>query len=128
MVLSHDMDAKLIDSVTISGPEKKMYEPYTTLVSPTPFHMCSQRYDRLCGLAVRYSLGDREVRGSIPGRVKPRTLKLVLAVDLPSVCHYGFCAKSGRPGVRIMWLGVVYAIAPYITAWPHAFNCPKRRL
>ncbi|GFR65512.1 kelch repeat and BTB domain-containing protein 12 [Elysia marginata] len=39
--------------------------------------------------------------GSIPGRVKPRTLKLVLAADPPSVWHYGFSAKSGRPGVRI---------------------------
>ncbi|GFS08068.1 hypothetical protein ElyMa_006584400 [Elysia marginata] len=45
---------------------------------------------RLCGLAVRNSLRDREVRGSIPGRVKPRTLKLVLAADPPSFWHYGF--------------------------------------
>ncbi|GFS22211.1 hypothetical protein ElyMa_006944900 [Elysia marginata] len=49
--------------------------------------------DRLCG---------REVRGSIPGRVKPRTLKLVLAADPPCVWYCGFSAKSGRPGVRIM--------------------------
>ncbi|GFR82044.1 hypothetical protein ElyMa_002355900 [Elysia marginata] len=40
--------------------------------------------------------------GSIPGRVKPRTLKLVLAADPPSVWHYGFSAKSSRHGVRIM--------------------------
>ncbi|GFS22775.1 hypothetical protein ElyMa_006960200 [Elysia marginata] len=58
-------------------------------------------FDRLC-LAVRYSLRDREMRGSIPGRVKPRTLKLVLAADPPSVWHYGFSAMSGRAGVRIM--------------------------
>ncbi|GFR79331.1 hypothetical protein ElyMa_004017500 [Elysia marginata] len=83
---------------------------------------------RLCGLAVRHSLRDLKVSGSIPGRVKPRTLKLVLAADPPSVWHYGFSAKSGRPGVRIMWLGVVYASAPYITVWEHAFNRPKRRL
>ncbi|GFR96147.1 collagen alpha-5(VI) chain [Elysia marginata] len=57
---------------------------------------------RLCGLAVRHSLRDREVRGSIPGRVKPRTLKLVLAADPPSVWHYGFSAKSDWPGVRII--------------------------
>ncbi|GFS25182.1 hypothetical protein ElyMa_005177200 [Elysia marginata] len=68
------------------------------------------------------------VVGSIPGRVKPRTLKLVLAADPPSVWHYGFSATSGRPGVRIMGLGVVYASAPYIAVWQHAFNCPKRRL
>ncbi|GFR63742.1 hypothetical protein ElyMa_005490000 [Elysia marginata] len=29
---------------------------------------------RLCGLAERPSLRDREVRGSIPGRVKPRII------------------------------------------------------
>ncbi|GFS26323.1 hypothetical protein ElyMa_007050600 [Elysia marginata] len=62
-------------------------------------------------LAVRHSLRDREVRGSIPGRVKPRTLKLVLAADPPCIWHNGFSAKSGRPGVRIMSLGVVYANA-----------------
>ncbi|GFR73658.1 hypothetical protein ElyMa_002142800 [Elysia marginata] len=84
--------------------------------------------NRLCGLAVRLSLRDREVRGSIPGRVKPRTLKLVLAADPPSVWHYEFRIKSGRPGVRIMWLGVVYASAPYIIVWQHAFNFPKCRL
>ncbi|GFR96960.1 hypothetical protein ElyMa_004465300 [Elysia marginata] len=72
--------------------------------------------------------------GSIPGRVKPRTLKLVLAADPPSVWHYcygfcyGFSANSGRPSVRIKWLGVVCASAPYITVWQHALNCPKRRL
>ncbi|GFS06339.1 alkaline phosphatase [Elysia marginata] len=77
--------------------------------------------------AVRHSLRDREMRGSIPGRVKPRTLKLVLAADPPSVWHYGFSGKSGRPGVSIMLrLGVVYASAPYITVWQDAFNCPKR--
>ncbi|GFR84085.1 hypothetical protein ElyMa_004142100 [Elysia marginata] len=37
-----------------------------------------------------------------PGRVKPRTLILVLAADPPSAWHNGFSAKSGRPGVRIM--------------------------
>ncbi|GFS16274.1 hypothetical protein ElyMa_003209900 [Elysia marginata] len=58
--------------------------------------------DRLCGLVVGHSLGDRVVRGSIPGRVKLRTLKLVLAGDPPIVWHYGFSAKSGRPRVRIM--------------------------
>ncbi|GFS25414.1 hypothetical protein ElyMa_005182700 [Elysia marginata] len=83
--------------------------------------------DRLCGLAVRHSLRGREVRGSIPGRVKPRTLKLVLAADPPSVWRYGFSAKSGPSGVRIR-LGVVLASAPYITVWQHAFNVPKRRL
>ncbi|GFR78093.1 hypothetical protein ElyMa_002253000 [Elysia marginata] len=66
--------------------------------------------------------------GSIPGRVKPRTLKLVLSADPPSVWRYGFSAESGRPGIRIMGLGVVSASAPYITVWQDAFKCPKRRL
>ncbi|GFR85329.1 hypothetical protein ElyMa_006025800 [Elysia marginata] len=44
----------------------------------------SNRVDRLCGLAVRHSLRDQEVRGLIPGRVKPRTIKLVLTADPPS--------------------------------------------
>ncbi|GFR95798.1 hypothetical protein ElyMa_000952800 [Elysia marginata] len=35
--------------------------------------------------------------GSIPDRVKPRTLKLVLAADPPNVWLYGLSAKSGRP-------------------------------
>ncbi|GFS20179.1 hypothetical protein ElyMa_003306800 [Elysia marginata] len=84
--------------------------------------------DRLCDLAVRHSFRDQEVRGSIPGRVKPRTLKLVLAADPPGVWHYGLSAKSDRPRDRIMSQGVVYASAPYITVWQYAFNCPKRRL
>ncbi|GFS01512.1 filamin-A, partial [Elysia marginata] len=63
---------------------------------------CPYRFHRLCGLAVRHSLRDREVRGSIPSRVKPRTLKLAVAADPPSFWHYKFIAKSGRPGVRIM--------------------------
>ncbi|GFS00572.1 hypothetical protein ElyMa_004558700 [Elysia marginata] len=57
---------------------------------------------RLCSLAVTHSLTDMEVRGSIRGRDKPRTLKLELAADPPSVWHCGFSVKSGRPGVRIM--------------------------
>ncbi|GFS08689.1 hypothetical protein ElyMa_001281000 [Elysia marginata] len=97
----------------------------TSLLCPTG--VC-HRPDRLCGLAVRHSLRDREVRDSIPGRVKLRTLILVLAADLPSVWHYGFSAKTGRPGVRIMRLGVVYASALHITVWQNAFRCPKRRL
>ncbi|GFR86183.1 hypothetical protein ElyMa_006046600 [Elysia marginata] len=56
---------------------------------------------RLCGQAVMQSLRDREVRVRSPGRVKPRTLKLVLVADPPSVWHYGYSAKSGRPGVWI---------------------------
>ncbi|GFS17929.1 hypothetical protein ElyMa_003251000 [Elysia marginata] len=84
--------------------------------------------DRFCGLAVRHLLSDQEVRGSFPGRVKPRTLKLALAFDQPGDWHYGFSAKSGRLCVSIMRLSVVYAGAPYIIVWQHAFNCPKRRL
>ncbi|GFS11111.1 hypothetical protein ElyMa_001339100 [Elysia marginata] len=90
--------------------------------------MASYILHRLCGLAVRYCSRDREERGSIPGRVKPRTLNLVLAADPPSVWHYGFSVKSGRPGVTIMWPDGVYASDPYITVWQHAFDCPQRRL
>ncbi|GFR82947.1 hypothetical protein ElyMa_000638900 [Elysia marginata] len=34
---------------------------------------------RLCGLAVRHLLKDREVRGSIPGRVKTKDLKISIS-------------------------------------------------
>ncbi|GFS13130.1 hypothetical protein ElyMa_001389100 [Elysia marginata] len=71
-------------------------------VSYNARHRVSVVVHRLCGLAVRHSLRDREVRGSILGRVKPRTFNMVLAADPPSVWHYGRSAKSGRPGVRIM--------------------------
>ncbi|GFR65115.1 hypothetical protein ElyMa_005521900 [Elysia marginata] len=37
--------------------------------------------DRHCGLAVRHLLRDGKVRGSIPGQVKPRTLKLIRLVS-----------------------------------------------
>ncbi|GFS21009.1 hypothetical protein ElyMa_003327700 [Elysia marginata] len=84
-------------------------------------------HHRFRGLAVRHSLRDREVRGSIPGRFKPRTSKLVLATDPSSVWLDGFSVKFGRPGVRLMRLEVLYARAPYITEWQHPFNCPKRR-
>ncbi|GFS03660.1 endonuclease-reverse transcriptase [Elysia marginata] len=61
--------------------------------------------DRLCGLAVKTLAQRSGGTGSIPGRVKPRTFKLVLVADPPGVWHYGFSAKYGRPGVRIMSLG-----------------------
>ncbi|GFS23356.1 hypothetical protein ElyMa_001637800 [Elysia marginata] len=64
---------------------------------------------RLCGLAVTTLAQISGGTGSFPGRVKPKTLKLVLVADAPGVWHYGFSAKSGRPGVKIMRLGVVYA-------------------
>ncbi|GFR68974.1 hypothetical protein ElyMa_000291000 [Elysia marginata] len=68
-----------------------------------PSSRCLYSIDRLCGLVVRHSLRDREVRGSIPGRVKPRTLKSALAADPPCVKHLcGFSVKPGRPGVRMM--------------------------
>ncbi|GFS00118.1 hypothetical protein ElyMa_004546000 [Elysia marginata] len=69
----------------------------------------SSLLDRLCGLAVKTLAQRPGGTGSIPGRVKPRTLKLVLVADPPGVWHCGFSAKSGRPGVRIMGLDVVYA-------------------
>ncbi|GFS09185.1 hypothetical protein ElyMa_004776400 [Elysia marginata] len=57
---------------------------------------------RLCGLAVK-TLAERQGEtSSIPGRVKPRTLKFVLVADPPGAWHYGFSAKSGRHSVRIM--------------------------
>ncbi|GFS09206.1 hypothetical protein ElyMa_003032500 [Elysia marginata] len=62
--------------------------------------------DRLCGLAVRHSPRDWEVRDSIPDRVKPRTLKLVSAADSPSVWHYGFSAKFGRRHDSVTGCGV----------------------
>ncbi|GFR95673.1 von Willebrand factor D and EGF domain-containing protein-like [Elysia marginata] len=61
------------------------------------FHFFPPANARLCGLAVRHSIRDREVSGSIPGRVKPRTLKLVLAADPPSVLHYGFILSLVGP-------------------------------
>ncbi|GFS08345.1 hypothetical protein ElyMa_004754500 [Elysia marginata] len=57
---------------------------------------------RLCGLAIKTLAQGSGGTGSIPGRVKPKTLKLVLVADPPGVWHYGFSAESGRPGVRIM--------------------------
>ncbi|GFR98792.1 hypothetical protein ElyMa_002777700 [Elysia marginata] len=57
--------------------------------------------DRLFGLAVRHSLGDQEVRGSIPGRVKPRTLNIVLAADPACVWHYGFSGQDNVTGCGV---------------------------
>ncbi|GFR67582.1 tumor necrosis factor ligand superfamily member 10 [Elysia marginata] len=58
--------------------------------------------DRLCSLAVKTLAQRSGGTGSIPGLVKPRTLKLILVADPPGVWHYGFSAKSGRLSVRIM--------------------------
>ncbi|GFS23145.1 hypothetical protein ElyMa_006970000 [Elysia marginata] len=85
-----------------------------TLKQPDPvvllLHLAvRRRQDWLCGLAVKTLAQRSEGTGSIPGRVKPKTLKLVLVADPPGVWHYRFSAKSGRPGVKIMRLGVVYA-------------------
>ncbi|GFR74902.1 mesenchyme-specific cell surface glycoprotein [Elysia marginata] len=71
-------------------------------LSPSPTFNTSPPLYRLYGLAVRHSLRDRDLRDSIPGRVKPKTFKLVLAADPPSVRHYGFSVKSGRPGKDVL--------------------------
>ncbi|GFR92108.1 ribonuclease H [Elysia marginata] len=57
---------------------------YATLPDGTTFER-SFAFRMSFGLAVRHSLKDREVRVSIPGRVKPRTLELVLAECVISV-------------------------------------------
>ncbi|GFS15344.1 multidrug resistance-associated protein 1 [Elysia marginata] len=58
---------------------------------------------RLCGLAVKTLAQRPGGKGSIPGRFKPKTLKLVLVADPPGVWHYGFSARSGWPDVRIIF-------------------------
>ncbi|GFR77556.1 hypothetical protein ElyMa_003971700 [Elysia marginata] len=91
-------------------PNKNILDADTETHLPVYFFggglVIPHRWHRLCGLAVRHSFRDRDVRSSIPGRDKPGTLKLVLAADPPSVWRCGFSVQSGRPGVRIMWLGV----------------------
>ncbi|GFR62798.1 Kunitz-type serine protease inhibitor [Elysia marginata] len=62
--------------------------------------MDSTQTHRLCGLAVKTLAQRSGGTGSIHGRVKPRTLKLVLVADPSGVWHYGFSAKSGRLGVH----------------------------
>ena len=51
-----------------------MYAKY----DPTP-SILSQDIDRHSGSVVERPICDREVAGSIPGRVIPKTLKMVLA-------------------------------------------------
>ncbi|GFR57493.1 hypothetical protein ElyMa_003458300 [Elysia marginata] len=68
---------------------------------PVTLNSSTKTY-RLCDLAVKTLAQRSGGTGSNPGRVKPRTLKLVLEADPPGVWRYGFSAKSGRPGVRIM--------------------------
>ncbi|GFR76677.1 histidine N-acetyltransferase-like [Elysia marginata] len=89
-----------------SGRLLNTYMPYRLLDVNIPYIICERggafvSFDNPDATAVRHSLRDREVRDSIPGRVKPRTLKLVLAADPPSVWHHGFSVKPGWPGVRI---------------------------
>ena len=49
--------------------------------------------------------GEREVLGSIPGRDIPKSLKMVLAAPLHSDLRGR--ARTRRPIVRILWMGVV---------------------
>ncbi|GFS09372.1 hypothetical protein ElyMa_004780600 [Elysia marginata] len=94
----------------VFGPPRPTYdqslETTHARVSLSGYSHCrltaSQYRSRQKALSVKYSLRDQRGTGSIPGRVKPRTLKLLLVADPPGVCPYGFSAKSGRPGVRIM--------------------------
>ena len=44
---------------------------------------------------------EREVVGSIPGRVLPKTKIGILVAAPPGVWHYGVSARTGRPGVSI---------------------------
>ena len=44
-----------------------------------PQHVFIKKIDRHSGSVVERPLCDREVAGSIPGRVIPKTLKMVLA-------------------------------------------------
>ncbi|GFR98966.1 hypothetical protein ElyMa_004515800 [Elysia marginata] len=83
--------------------------------------------NRLCGLAVKHSLRDREVRGSISRRVKPGTLKLVSAAVPPSVWHYGFSVVwSVRCHDNVTVCGIrKHSLHHSVAA---RFNCPQRRL
>ena len=49
----------------------------------------------------------KKVVGSIPGRVKPKTLKLVSDASPLSTQRLGVSAKADRSRVRIMCLGEV---------------------
>ncbi|GFR75118.1 hypothetical protein ElyMa_005770100 [Elysia marginata] len=75
----------------------KVYRSITT----ANYHKAATLH-RLCGLAVKTLAQKSGGTGLISVRVKPKTLKLVLVADPPDVWHYGFSAKSGRPGIRIM--------------------------
>ncbi|GFS12491.1 hypothetical protein ElyMa_001371900 [Elysia marginata] len=72
------------------------------VITFTSLARMTDEINRLCGLAVKKLAQRCGGTVSIPGQVKPKTLKLVLVVDPPGVWHYGFSAKSGRSGVRIM--------------------------
>ena len=61
--------------------------------------------DRLGVVIVSVLSSNADGRGFVPGRVKPKTLKLVYAVSSLSTLHLGLRAKTGRPRVRIMCLG-----------------------
>ena len=51
---------------------------------------------------VKASASKAEDRGSIPGRVIPKTLKWNFSSGPASAWHYGIRTKTGRPGVSIM--------------------------
>ena len=70
-----------------------------------PDEQSDQGQDRHSGSVVEHPLCDREVAGSIPGQVIPKTLKMVLAALSLGAQYYESRARTGLLSVSIMWLG-----------------------
>ena len=74
-------------------------------------HRCNHLFNdiyficRHSGSVVERPLCDREDAGSIPGRVIPKNLKMVLAALLLGAQHWECRARIGQLSVSIMWLG-----------------------
>ena len=63
---------------------------------------------------------------SIPGRVKPKTLKFIFAASPQSTKHLGVRAKTGQPRVRILCLGKVTRLflrtVAFVSTYKHDLN------
>ena len=64
--------------------------------------MARQLKDRHSGSVVECPLCDQEVAGSIPGRVTPKTLKMVLAALSLGAQHLESRARTGQGRVSII--------------------------
>ncbi|GFR85193.1 hypothetical protein ElyMa_004167600 [Elysia marginata] len=92
-----------LDHLRSIAPDRQQWKGLTTKIREAAEASSTNRRPPLwpCGKDTRSELG-RYGFDPRPSHTKDLKIGTVLVADPPGVWHYGFSAKSSRPGVRLM--------------------------